>query len=108
MSSDKDGMDRYMKEERSNKSNSSKIMRSPRHGSKSQLQINITHESLNQGYEIYDKSQKNSERSKKSVVKKNNLSANNNSLYFVPNSNNSYLALKYNIIFDFSFLSHAD
>jgi hypothetical protein len=41
----------------------------------------------------------------KQVVKKNNLSANNNSLYFVPNSNNSYLALKYNIIFDFSFLS---
>lgn len=41
----------------------------------------------------------------KQVVKKNNLSDNNNSLYFVPNSNNSYLALKYNIIFDFSFLS---
>ena len=41
----------------------------------------------------------------KQVVKKNDLSAISNSLYFVPNSNNSYLALKYNIIFDFSFLS---
>lgn len=41
----------------------------------------------------------------KQVVKKNNLSSSSNSLYFVPNSNNSYLVLKYNIIFDFSFLS---
>lgn len=36
------------------------------HSSKSQRQINVTHDSLNQGYEIYEKSQKNSERSKKS------------------------------------------
>jgi hypothetical protein len=41
----------------------------------------------------------------KQVIKKNNLSPNSNSLYFVPNSNNSYLVLKYNIIFDFSLLS---
>lgn len=41
----------------------------------------------------------------KQVVKKNNLSQSSNSLYFVPNSNDSYLALKYNIIFDFNFLS---
>ena len=41
----------------------------------------------------------------KQVVKKNNLSQSSNSLYFVPNSDDSYLALKYNIIFDFSFLS---
>ena len=41
----------------------------------------------------------------KQVVKKNNLSSSSNFLYFVPKSNSSYLALKYNIIFDFSFLS---
>ena len=41
----------------------------------------------------------------KQILKKNNLSSTSNSLYFVPNSNSSYLALKYNIIFDFSFLS---
>ena len=41
----------------------------------------------------------------KQVVKKNNLSSSSNSFYFVPNSDDSYLSLKYNIIFDFSLLS---